>query len=235
MDESVTPMKRLIKTAIAAATASFVAAPAAAELELSFYMGLQSVQDSTISGTLPGSQIPPQSVNWEGKPLENPFYYGARGTWWTANNLGFGLELTHAKAYADAASMAAIGVSRLELSDGHNIITANVMKRWPGAFAKTPKFTPYVGAGLGIAMPHVDVQPLAAGSVRTFGYETTGPAARGIAGLKYDLNQDWALFGEYQVTWSDNDLTVDGPGGTSGELSTEIVTHAVNFGVSYSF
>jgi lipid A oxidase len=203
-------------------------------LELSFYMGLQSVQDSTISGTLPGGAPVNRSVNWEGKPLENPFYYGARGTWWTANNLGFGLELTHAKAYADAASMAAIGVSRLELSDGHNIITANVMKRWPGAFAKTPKFTPYVGAGLGIAMPHVDIQPNGGGP-RTFGYETTGPAARGIAGLKYDLNEDWALFGEYQVTWSDNDLTVDGPGGTAGELSTEIVTHAVNFGVSYSF
>jgi lipid A oxidase len=230
-------MKRLAQTAIAAATASLVAVPAAAELELSFYMGLQSVQDSTISGTLPGGVTPPpQSVDWEGKPLENPFYYGARGTWWTANNLGFGLEVTHAKAYADAAAMAAIGVSKLELSDGHNIITANVMKRWPGAFPKTPKFTPYVGAGLGIAMPHVDVQPTAAGAVRTFGYETTGVAARGIAGLKYDINDTWALFGEYQVTWSDNDLTVEAPAGTAaGKLSTELVTHAVNFGVSYSF
>ena len=227
-------MKRLTKTAIAATAASLLAAPAAAEFELSFYMGVQSVQDSTISGNMPnGGGAVSQSVDWDGKPLENPFYYGARGTWWTANNLGFGLELTHAKAYADAASMAAIGVSKLELSDGHNIITANVMKRWPGAFAKTPKFTPYVGAGLGIAMPHVDVQPTAGGSVRTFGYETTGLAARGIAGLKYDLNQDWALFGEYQVTWSDNDLTIDGA--PDGKLSTEIVTHAVNFGVSYSF
>src|SRR6056297_1907336 len=221
-------MKRLAKTAIAASAAAMIAAPAAAEMELSLYLGVQSVQDSTASGTVPGAGAVSQSVDWEGKPLENPFYYGARGTWWTANNLGFGLELTHAKAYADAASMAALGLNRLELSDGHNIITANVMKRWPGAFKKTPKFTPYVGAGLGIAMPHVDAQPTG-GGVRTFGYEVTGLAARGIAGLKYDLNQDWALFGEYQVTWSDNDLTIDGPGGTSGELSTEIVTHAVNF------
>ena len=229
-------MKRLAKTAIAASAAAMIAAPATAEMELSLYLGVQSVQDSTISGTLPGGAAVNRSVDWQGKPLEKPFYYGARGTWWTANNLGFGLELTHAKAYADAASMAALGVSSLELSDGHNIITANVMKRWPGAFAKTPKFTPYVGAGLGIAMPHVDVTPNAAGSVRTFGYETTGLAARGIAGVKYDLNQDWALFGEYQVTWSDNDLTVDAPVGTApGKLSTELVTHAVNFGVSYSF
>lgn len=226
-------MKRLAKTAIAASAAAMIAAPAAAEMELSFYLGLQSVQDSTASGTVPGAGAVSQSVDWEGKPLENPFYYGARATWWTANNLGFGVELTHAKAYADAASQAALGLSRLELSDGHNIITANVMKRWPGAFPKTPKFTPYVGAGLGVAMPHVDALPTAGGAVRTFGYEVTGPAARGIAGLKYDLNQDWALFGEYQVTWSDNDLTIDGA--PAGKLKTEIVTHSVNFGVSYSF
>jgi lipid A oxidase len=225
-------MTRLAKTAIAASAAALIAAPAAAEMELSLYTGVQSVQDSTISGTLPGGAAVSQSVDWKGKPLENPFYYGARATWWTANNLGFGVELTHAKAYADAAAMAAIGVSRLELSDGHNIITANVLKRWPGAFPKTPKFTPYVGAGLGIAMPHVDAQPLG-GGVRTYGYETTGLAARGIAGLKYELSQDWALFGEYQVTWSDNDLTIDGT--PNGKLSTELVTHAVNFGVSYSF
>jgi len=226
-------MKRLAKTAIAASVAAMIAAPAAAEMELSLYLGVQSVQDSTASGTVPGAGAVSQSVDWEGKPLENPFYYGARATWWTANNLGFGVELTHAKAYADAASQAALGLNRLELSDGHNIITANVMKRWPGAFPKTPKFTPYVGAGLGFAMPHVDAQPTAGGAVRTFGYEVTGPAARGIAGLKYDLNQDWALFGEYQVTWSDNDLTIDGT--PAGKLNTEIVTHAVNFGVSYSF
>lgn len=229
-------MKRLAKSAIAASAAAMIAAPAAAEMEISLYTGVQSVQDSTASGTVPGPGAVSQSVDWEGNPLENPFYYGARATWWTANNLGFGVELTHAKAYADAASQAALRLSRLELSDGHNIITANVLKRWPGAFKKTPKFTPYVGAGLGIAMPHVDAQPTAPGSVRTFGYETTGLAARGIAGLKYDLNQDWALFGEYQVTWSDNDLTVDAPAGTpDGKLSTDIVTHAVNFGVSYSF
>ena len=231
-------MKRLAKTAIAAVTATLFAAPVAAEMELSFYLGVQSVQDSTISGTMPGGAPVSQSVDWKGNPLENPYYYGARGTWWTANNFGFGLELTHAKAYADSAAQAALGVSRLEMSDGHNILTANVMKRWPGAFASTPKFTPYVGAGLGVAVPHVDVQVIGA-SNRTFGYEQTGLAARGIAGVKYDINDKWALFGEYQVTWSDNDLTVDPdplvPGQTAGKLSTDIVTHAVNFGLSYSF
>ena len=71
---------------------------------------------------------------------------------------------------------------------------------------------------------------------RTYDYEMTGLAVRGIAGMKYELNEDWALFGEYQITWSDNDVTIDGdPGQPDGKLRTELMTHAVNIGISYSF
>jgi lipid A oxidase len=224
---------RLASLGLVAAAA--LATPAAAEMELSLYVGIQSVDNSTLSGTLPGAVPFSRSVDWAGKPLENPFYYGGRAIWWMDNNIGFGLEGTHAKAYASSADMAAIGVSRFELSDGHNIITANVMKRWPGAFAKTPRFTPYLGAGVGVAIPHVDVLPIGS-PVRTFGYETTGLALRGIAGLKYDLNENWALFSEYQMTWSDNDITIDpAPGQLAGKANVELVTHAVNFGISYNF
>ncbi|NHQ75621.1 porin family protein [Roseovarius gahaiensis] len=227
-------MKNVIKIA-AVAAASAMAAPAAAEVELSFYIGTQSVDGSTASGYLPGGAPVSRSVDWKGKPFESPFYYGGRAIWWMDNNIGFGLEGTHSKAYASQADMAAIGVSRLELSDGHNIITANVMKRWPGAFKATPKFTPYVGAGVGVAIPHVDAQVNASG-IRTFGYETTGLAVRAIAGLKYDLTEKWALFGEYQAVWSDNEITIDpAPGQLPGKLNTELLTHAVNVGVSYSF
>jgi len=227
-------MKNVVKIAAVVAT-SAIAAPAAAEVELSFYIGTQSVDGSTASGYLPGGAPVNRSVDWKGKPFENPFYYGGRAIWWMDNNIGFGIEGTHTKAYASQADMAAIGVSRLELSDGHNIITANVMKRWPGAFKTTPKFTPYIGAGVGVAIPHVDVQ-VNGSPIRTFGYETTGPALRAIAGLKYDLTEKWALFGEYQAVWSDNEITIDpAPGQLPGKLNTELVTHAVNVGVSYSF
>ena len=206
-------------------------------MELSFYLGVQSVDESTGSGTLPGGAPFSRKFSWKGNPLDNPYYYGARAMWWTQSNIGFGIEGTHTKAYASGADQAAIGVSRLELSDGHNIITANVMKRWPEAFGGT-KFTPYVGAGLGVAIPHVDIQVIGS-TGRTFDYESTGLAARGIAGMKYDLNEKWALFGEYQVTYSDNEITIDPdpavPGQTPGRLNTELVTHAVNIGISYNF
>lgn len=229
------PKIRAIKTALAAIV--LMASPAAAEMELSFYLGWQGVSDSTASGTLPGGAAFSRKINWDGKPFDMPIYYGGRGIWWTPQNFGFGIEGTHTKAYASAADMAALGLTRMELSNGHNIVTVNVMKRWPGAFADG-RFTPYLGAGIGAAIPHVDIQVLGAAK-RTFGYELTGIALRGIAGMKYDLNDRWALFGEYQLVWSDNDITIDPdptvPGQLPGKMNTEITTHAVNFGISYSF
>ncbi|RKF14033.1 porin family protein [Roseovarius spongiae] len=229
-------MRKTCKAALAA-TLLTAAAPASAEVELSLYMGVQSVDNSSASGTMPGGAPFSRNIKWDANPLDNPFYYGARATWWTDRNIGFGLEGTHAKAYASAADRGALGFDRLELSNGHNIFTANVMKRWPDAFAGR-HFTPYLGAGLGVAVPHSDIKVTGATN-RTFGFEATGIAARGIAGMKYDINENWALFGEYQITWSDNDVTIDAdpavPGQTAGKLRTEIVTHAVNFGVSYSF
>lgn len=222
---------------IAVIPAALFAQSAAAELELSFYLGIQGVQDSTASGFLPDGTPFSRSIDWEGKSFEAPFYYGGRAIWWLDNNFGFGIEGTHTKAYAPDEDAAAIGLSRFELSDGHNIFTINAMKRWPGAFANG-LFTPYVGGGIGIAVPHVDAQ--VTGSLdRTYDFETTGPAVRGLAGLKYNFNEDWALFGEYQFTWSDNDITIDAdptvPGQFDGELNTDIVTHAFNFGISYTF
>lgn len=213
------------------------ATPAAAEIELSFYLGAQGVSESNMSGVLPGGAGVARGMNWEGKPFEAPIYYGARAMWWTQNQIGFGIEGTHTKAYASAADLAFLGLGRFELSDGHNIITANIMKRWPGAF-NLGSLTPYAGAGVGVAIPHVDAQVLGVAN-RTYDYEVTGPAVRGIFGVKYDLNEKWAVFGEYQFTWSDNDITIDPniavPGQTPGQFNTEIVTHALNFGISYSF
>ncbi|MCZ7675112.1 MAG: outer membrane beta-barrel protein [Roseovarius sp.] len=228
-------MIRYLKSAIAALV--LTAAPATAEIELSLYLGWQGVSDSTGSGTLPGGAPFARKFNWDGKPFDAPIYYGGRATWWTAGDFGFGVEGTHAKVFASAADLAALGLSRLEFSNGHNIFTVNAMRRWPDAFEGID-LAPYLGGGIGLAVPHVDAQVIGAAN-RTYGFETTGLALRGIAGLKYAINERWALFGEYQITWSDNDATLDPdptvPGQLPGKLRTEIVTHAVNFGVSYSF
>jgi lipid A oxidase len=46
-----------------------------------------------------------------------------------------------------------------------------------------------------------------------------------------DLSERWALFGEYQFTWSDDTADLDG----GGSLETRIITNALNLGVSYRF
>ena len=205
----------------------FLDSPAASEIELSLYGGSQSSPHSRVSGTYPGSGAAYNGlIGWEGRSFDPPPYYGARATWWARPDLGFGIELTHAKVYAPVAERAALGFTRMEMTDGHNILTLNVTKRWKDRFGPV---TPYVGAGIGVAIPHVDVT--SANGFRTYGYQFTGPAMRLTAGAKYDLTDRWALFGEYQFTYSSNSADLVG----GGTFNTDIITNAVNFGVSFSF
>lgn len=220
-------MRKILSIFAILAVSLGVSAPAFAQIELSFYGGSQSSPHSRVSGTYPGTGANFNAlIGWEGKSLAPPPYYGVRATWWRRSDLGFGVELTHAKVYAPVAERVAIGFDSLEFTDGHNILTFNVTKRWNDRFGS---FTPYVGAGLGIAMPHVDVT--SANGHRTFGYQVTGPAARLAAGMKYDLSDRWALFGEYQFTYSSNTAKLVG----GGTLNTDIITNAINVGVSFSF
>jgi len=209
---------------IATAVIFLADGPAAAETELSFYGGTQSVPHSRITGSRADTTTFSNLIGWKGKSFSPPPYYGARVMFWQPSNIGFGVELTHAKAYAPAAEIPA-GFTRLEFTDGHNIITADVMKRWPN---KWGKITPYIGGGVGIALPHVDITE---NGNRTYGYQLTGPAVKLTAGVKYQLNDKWALFTEYQFTWTENKAKLAG----GGSLKGRIITNALNFGVSYSF
>lgn len=216
--------KWLVKVAMAA---TLWAAPATAEMELSLYAGTQTLPHSRVTGTHPAIGGFSKLIGWQGKSFAAPPYYGGRVVWWRTDKLGFGLELTHTKAYAPAGEMAP-QFTRLEFTDGHNIITANVHRRWSGLWGNG-RVTPYVSAGIGLAVPHVDVRPT--GGPRTYGYQVTGPAARLSAGASYAINDRWALFGEYQMTYSENEATLDG----GGRLSTSLITNAINFGLSFSF
>lgn len=204
------------------------AIPAAAEMEVSVYTGWQTSPHSRVSGDYPGGAGSYNAlIGFEGRSFEMPPYYGVRGTWWQSETLGFGVEFTHSKVYAPDTERAALGFSSLEFTDGLNIITANVMKRWP---EKWGQMTPYVGGGLGVAIPHVDVTHPATGS-KTFGYQFTGPAARLTAGVSYPINDRFSVFGEYQFTYSTNEAELDG----GGTLKTDVKTNALNIGLSLKF
>lgn len=195
------------------------ALPLRAEQELSFYTGTQGAADSRIEDSL-GSFI----TGWEGHSLRSPPYYGVRLTRWRPDGIGYGFEINHAKVYSD--DPASHGYDRLEFTDGLNIVTVNLWKRWP---ALQSGLVPYVGAGLGVAVPHVDIQPT--GEAHTFGYQLTGPAAQIVAGASYPLAGNWSVFGEVKGTWSRHRVDLD----SGGVLRTEITTHALNFGLTWRF
>lgn len=214
-------MKRLIVPLLVLLMSAL---PAAAEWELSFYTGFQSAPHSDVSGDANGADFD-FNAGWDGKPFEAPPYYGIRATWWQNENLGYALDFNHAKVYADDETLRDNGFDRLEFTDGLNIITMNVFYRWPDA---ARKITPYVGAGLGVAIPHVDVE---IGGSDTFEYQFTGPAAQLVAGASYDLSERWAVFGEYKGTYSQNKADLDG----GGTLETDIITNALNIGLTFKF
>ncbi|CUI44828.1 outer membrane beta-barrel protein [Cognatishimia activa] len=207
----------------AAFSAVILATPAAAEMEVSFYLGSQSSPHSTIE-----SPFGNQTVKWEGKSFEAPVYYGLRAIYWRESGWGYGVELTHAKAYASDADLASLGLNSLEFTDGHNIITANIHRRWEDQWWNG-RLTPFVTAGIGVAVPHVDVEPGVGDA--TFGYQYTGPAARLGAGISLDLSDRIATYAEYQITYSDNKADLD----SGGTLETSLITNALNFGLTYKF
>jgi len=201
------------------------AAPAAAELEVSVYGGFQSALSSDVAirgdDSIADTDL---DIAWDGRSFEAPPYYGLRVTSWQSPSFGYGLDFTHAKVYPKDGELPD-GFDRLEFTDGLNTLTANAYYRWQDAFGR---ITPYVGGGLGISVPHVEV---VTPDSRTFGYQFTGPAATVIAGASMPINDQWSVFGEYKGTFTSNEGDLD----TGGTVETDVFTNALNVGVSFNF
>ncbi|MDG1866298.1 MAG: outer membrane beta-barrel protein [Yoonia sp.] len=210
---------------LSALTIIALPATAMAEVELSFYGGLQSALESDVA--VSGDSVIPDrtdTLTWEGRSFDAPPYYGWRATYWASPEFGYGLDFAHNKVYPKDDVLPA-GYSKLEFTDGLNTLTVNAYRRWENAIAG---LTPYVGGGVGLSIPHVEV---VSGASETFGYQVTGPAATWIAGASYPISDQWSVFGEYKGNYTQNDADLD----TGGSLSTDIITNAVNVGVSFRF
>lgn len=217
----------MIFRALAALAAFTLAAGAsAAEWEFSGYLGYQSAPPSNVEGFHPDTGPFDAEMNWRGEWDELPPYYGVRVTYWTSETIGYSLELTHAKVDAPRKDTVPIGFDDLEFTNGLNIVTANIHRRWPDAWQG---LSPYIGGGIGVSVPHVDV--LTSTGIQTLGFQLAGPAARIFAGASYDLNETWSVYAEYQMTYSVNETDLDG----GGSLDSNVLTNALNIGLSYRF
>lgn len=216
-------------TRTSALTALFLAAStslAAAEFEFSAYGGWQTAPHSLVE--VSGVGATSFTAGWEGRSFRMPPYWGVRGTWWIEQMPGWGvaLDYQHAKVYADAETFTndIPTWSRFEFSDGLNILTVNAMYR----FQQFGKWRPYLGAGVGISVPHVEVtRP----SGTTFEYQLGGAAFTGLAGVNYRITDRWSVFGEYKFNYTMNEVDID----SGSKLKTNIINNAFVAGVSIHF
>lgn len=213
--------------AIAALFGGLIASAATAETQLSFYGGTQSAPHSVVTGEYDDDTFD-FTAGWEGKPFAMPPYYGFRYTNWRNSNWGYSVDFTHSKVYSDDETRTDSGFEVLEFTDGVNVFTVNAVRR----FQNSGKWTPYVGGGVGFAVPHVEVQ-VDSKAVKTFGYQYGGLALQLHGGVEYTLNEQWSTFAEYKFNYVMLDVDLDGPG--DNFLKTNIITNALNIGVSYGF
>jgi lipid A oxidase len=230
--------------------AALTAAPSVAgEFQIGVYGGWNGSHDSDVNFTGPGTDLTFQSVPWDGLSFtfdgEAP-YYGARFTYWpdALPNWGFMFDLTHAKVRAkEGATVTYSGTAsgsdqighifdRLEFTDGFTLLTVNGMYR----FEPMDRFRPYVGAGLGINIPHVEVTGAgggpASGLPTTFEYTYGGLAAQALAGVDIKLTKHISLFTEYKFSWAGVNAPLSDP---AYRIRTDLFTHHVLVGASVNW
>lgn len=184
------------------------AAPAAAEVELSFYGGWQGAPDG-------GVTVSDGAAEREVSVGEGGLGYGARATWWVGGDFGVALDYSHLATGEEAG-----GVTR----GATDTLTLGGLYRWPDAFGGV---TPYVGAGVGLARADITLQEGAIASE----VEATGAAASVVAGASVPLGDNWAVFGEYEGTFTD----LEGDTADGRSVATDGLTNSINLGVSFSF
>lgn len=207
------------------------AVPASAgELQISGYSGYISSPHSHVDGVDSSGTRFSNSAGWEGKPFEMPPFWGVRATYWMDRweNWGIAADFAHTKVYAELGGGLGGVYETLEFTDGLNLLTANVMYRYP----TQTRFTPYVGVGAGIAVPHVEVDffsdPV---GMDTFEYQVTGPAVQGLIGVDIAITENISTFVEYKGNYSWNKADLAG----GGSLETNILSNQFIVGLSYTF
>jgi lipid A oxidase len=188
------------------------AAPAAAEVQLSFYGGWAGAPDDGV--TLSGDAVTPQI----GVPVEDGSQGGVRATWWTDGNLGVALD--YSRFDLPAADGATAGLT----FEGLDTLTVSGLRRWEGVLGTV---NPYVGAGVGLGVAEAEVG--LAGAPEEIRVE--GPAVSWVAGATVPLGGNWAVFGEYEGTYTD----LDGEAEDGRTVDLDGVTNSINLGVSFSF
>ena len=214
------------------------------DLQLGAYGGPAYTGESDLNLVQPGgTDMTFRDIAWEGKPFRRPPYYGYRAIYWPGDRYGVMLDFTHIKAiatkdrpvqqsgfkdgdYVPPQAPVSATLKRLEFTHGYNLLTLNALRR--GA-SRGPNLIPYFGVGLGVAIPHVEVERAdKPRSDRTFEYQITGPALQLLGGFEWRFGRRLSLFVEYKLSCAA--IRGDLVGG--GKVTTNLCTHQLPLGVA---
>lgn len=227
------------------------------------YTGLPYTYPDDVQFEKPdGSKFTLRDVGWDAKPFDDPIYYGARVIRWSRlSPLGSMIDFTHAKAYSQREQEVTISgqgaettkkirdiFHHFEFTHGHNMLTLNGLFRLPW---RTSAFSPYVGLGGGVSIPHTEVQ-FRGERGRTYEYQLTGPVLQVVAGLEIRVPR-LSYFVEYKFTFAPYRAPLHLRDGTNafadlwlqfrrwwegrdpagGWLTTQLTSHQVIAGMGY--
>ncbi len=218
-------------------------APPTKEMMVAFYGGAPYTYPSRVTLQKDGvHDLTVDGVEWRGEPFTDPIYYGVRVVnWFEGGRTGGMLDFTHSKAIGEldnevtfdglldgkeAPSTAKLGevFRRLEASHGHNMLTLNGLMR---LIDLHPRLSFYGGLGLGINLPHSEIQ-LIKGGKRTYEYLYTGPAAQVLFGLEFRVPR-MSYFLEYKFTFAHYDVPLSELDGTKIGLFADLYRQAARW------
>lgn len=177
------------------------------------YVGAPYTYASDVLIERNGTNMTVHGVDWQGKPFDDPIYYGVRAVRWRQqSSFGTMLDFMHSKAYAPLEQRVKLSGTKdgkplppeapindifhkLEFTHGHNLLTLNAMRRLPSIGSM---LSPYVGVGLGAALPHTEVQ-IKGTPGRTYAYQYAGPAVQFVLGIEIRVPR-LSYFVEYKFT-----------------------------------
>jgi hypothetical protein len=217
-----------------------------ADLQVAAYGGTNYTMRSRLHLTQPGgTDLRFGDVAWEGEPFRAPPYYGLRAIYWLPGaRLGIMGDFTHIKARAlrgkvvdqsgerDGSAVPrqqqlSATFKRLEFTHGYNLLTLNLVRR--GDIGRA-RLTPYAGAGLGVAYPHVEVQGAGApDATRTYEYQIAGPALQLLGGIEWRFGNRLSMFVEYKLDCA----AIGGALVGGGKVDTTLCTHQLLAGPAF--
>lgn len=230
----------VLAASLGVVVASVAMQPAQAEWRVSLYGGKSVTFDSDVHFKQPGgTDMTLHDVPWDDESFKSPFYYGARITYWFDESpWGLAIDFTHAKIIADTSAVVSVSGTRngtpvsgnqpvnntfsnLQLSHGHNLLTANGLYR-----LRWDAWEPYAGLGVGVAIPHVEADVV--GGQQTQEYQIGGPAAQGFLGLSVRVWDRLSVFSEYKLSYADVKADLNG----GGTFEVKPITNHFVFGIS---